>query len=324
MAEPVLSGATRRLLKEALFAAFPTQAALAQMLKERMNVSLAEWASQSGTLTDQIFEVIEQAEAKGRLEELVKGASAATPGNPRLREAAQKLLGGGVTRVRQQFAPEAFDLQNQEQAWARALALLPVGAKRLLILVLRDADDYVRRAIAQRLERRLTDDMAPYQQTVTLSPTINNTAEVVQRVCRLKAIAQERHVLCTVVATAAQADVVGRFFEDLRQPLAGPFRRHLVMLTTVSSGAVLPGDATEIPTPVFEEWQLNEWVETVTQGSGWPIDLVQEFAAAVLRDAKYGDTLEVGRVYDVVARAIELLSGDHDVESLRERIRSGL
>jgi hypothetical protein len=92
MAEPILNGATRRLLKEALFSAFGTPSSLDQMLKLGMDVSLAEWRHQAGRCRirsrDHRAGGI-RGQARGTAQSRIRGE-----------------WGDGITRVRPQFAPE--------------------------------------------------------------------------------------------------------------------------------------------------------------------------------------------------------------------------
>src|SRR5688500_4233001 len=70
-------------LHRTLLSAFPTQRALEQMLRFGMDLNLAEIAS--GNLSDQVFDVIRYAEARGVVPRLVESALAANPTNPDLR-----------------------------------------------------------------------------------------------------------------------------------------------------------------------------------------------------------------------------------------------
>jgi len=86
-----LSGEERRDLNEALLSAFPSLGRLEQMVRFRMDENLSAVAGGS-TLRDVVFDLVEWAEAQGRLAELIRGATAEVPGNPRLKEVVARLL----------------------------------------------------------------------------------------------------------------------------------------------------------------------------------------------------------------------------------------
>src|SRR5262245_35071168 len=78
-----LDGSRVETLHRALLSAFPTQRGLEQMVRFGMNLNLAEVAS--GNLSDQVFDVLRYAEARGVVPQLVESALAANPTNPDLR-----------------------------------------------------------------------------------------------------------------------------------------------------------------------------------------------------------------------------------------------
>ncbi len=79
-----LNGPQRRQLLEALLGAFPSMDALAQMISFEMDENLAA-ISTGGNIGTVAFELMEWAEAHGRLEDLIRAARNANPGNPELR-----------------------------------------------------------------------------------------------------------------------------------------------------------------------------------------------------------------------------------------------
>jgi hypothetical protein len=78
-----LSGAEQEALMRALVAAFPSLAALRAMVRFKLDTNLAEIAADGG-LTAVVFEVIEQARARGWTKRLLVGALEDNPGSPEL------------------------------------------------------------------------------------------------------------------------------------------------------------------------------------------------------------------------------------------------
>jgi len=81
-ADRALDHTARRDLNRALLAAFPSEAELKRMLGLGMGVNLETIAR--GNLVDIVFQVVQWAEATGRVEELLSAASDANRGNPEL------------------------------------------------------------------------------------------------------------------------------------------------------------------------------------------------------------------------------------------------
>ena len=80
-----LTGRQKKLLIEALTAAYPSYQQLAYMLELELDRNLAT-SSADGPLPQVILAVIRQAEAQGWTDQLVTGAALGNPGNPQLRD----------------------------------------------------------------------------------------------------------------------------------------------------------------------------------------------------------------------------------------------
>ena len=86
-----LGGAQRQQLQVALLSAFPDRGGLEQMVSFRMGENLAVIAGDAN-LGKAVFELIEWADSQGRLEELIRKAREANPGNPELADFAKQIL----------------------------------------------------------------------------------------------------------------------------------------------------------------------------------------------------------------------------------------
>ena len=85
-----LSGSQRKEIHEALLDAFPTESSLEQMLLYELDKNLKRIAG-SGNLQEIIFKIIQTAEAEGWIQQLIRAAYTANPGNSKLRAIAQAL-----------------------------------------------------------------------------------------------------------------------------------------------------------------------------------------------------------------------------------------
>lgn len=78
-----MNGSQLQRLVDALMNAFPTEARLAQMLRFRLEKRLAEIAGH-GALRDMVFELLQDAEAQGYIDDLVAAARESAPHNGKL------------------------------------------------------------------------------------------------------------------------------------------------------------------------------------------------------------------------------------------------
>lgn len=97
-----INSAQFEALVKALMAAFPSGASLARLTRFKLDLNLATVAT--GNLHDQTFALVEWAEAKGRLRDLIAGARQENPGNPTLAAFAMS-LGVDVPRDVANVAP---------------------------------------------------------------------------------------------------------------------------------------------------------------------------------------------------------------------------
>src|SRR4051794_20987016 len=88
--QPMARTNWRRQIADALLAAFPTELKLAQMVSYGLDTSLDRIA-RSANLEERVFELIQWAEARGKLRELVTSAHEENPDNPALRRLVEQI-----------------------------------------------------------------------------------------------------------------------------------------------------------------------------------------------------------------------------------------
>jgi hypothetical protein len=96
------SGSLKKQLHDALMAGFPSPGALSKFVSFHMDVPLSTITGQGG-LSDQVFDLIVWAEARGRLFELVEKAVQDNPHNADLR-----LVGEEFERLRLGLPPDLY------------------------------------------------------------------------------------------------------------------------------------------------------------------------------------------------------------------------
>ncbi len=87
---PDLTGVEFKALCLAMKSAFPSEADLRGMLRQELNLRLDDFTS--GALDERVHRLVEWAEARGRVEELVAGARIANDGNAALKHFADRYL----------------------------------------------------------------------------------------------------------------------------------------------------------------------------------------------------------------------------------------
>ena len=86
-----LDGPNRQTLRNALLSAFPSWSTLRQMTSDYLDLPLATVTAEHNDLQTQAFELIEWAQARGKLSDLVIGARYANADNPALYVFAQQI-----------------------------------------------------------------------------------------------------------------------------------------------------------------------------------------------------------------------------------------
>lgn len=86
---PFYNGGQRRDFRNALLSAFPRRIHLEEMLSFEFNIVLNRIAT-GDSYSEVVFRLIEWAESRGVLQELIDAASEYNPGNPQLREFCQQ------------------------------------------------------------------------------------------------------------------------------------------------------------------------------------------------------------------------------------------
>lgn len=121
-----LAGPDRKRLRDALIGAFPSWDALRIMTADYLDLNLATVASSNDDLVTQAFDLIESAQARGTLGDLVLAARYANPGHPDLQAFAHRI---GIAAAEQpRSVLEAFVTSNQTfldvAVWREELARL--------------------------------------------------------------------------------------------------------------------------------------------------------------------------------------------------------
>lgn len=114
-----LSGRQMEKLQKALIDAFPRKSLLEQMLLFKLDKNLREIAGE-GSLQDIVFELITKANSQGEIEDLIRSACEANPGNPLLKEVSEELLGSSPFLP----IPDIGQTDNKGDSFSRKLAVI--------------------------------------------------------------------------------------------------------------------------------------------------------------------------------------------------------
>jgi hypothetical protein len=215
---------------------------------------------------------------------------------------------------------ETFDLQHQETTWRQAFGA--TLTKRIIVFVIREADQEVLDPLVRRLHRYLEDHSqtsAFGAQPLTLSAAIASLNEAITRVKRFATILDEKPVLLRVYAERAVDPVVIRFLDGVKQHFTNGLRQHLVMIMNVcASCAPAPHEFVELPIWSYEEAELNLWILSIARRSGWTDDFAAEFKTYIRDRASYaGAAPTPGVLYDTLAQVVDFLQTEPSTEAVR-------
>jgi V8-like Glu-specific endopeptidase len=116
-----LTGKQLRLLEEGLLSAFRNYNNLDRLLLFELEEHLNEIVVQQANMRDQTFQLIQWAEAQGRTSELLLAAARDVPGNARLREAKESILGQGDHDGLEKIVLNNPQLFSNPDAWRMAM-----------------------------------------------------------------------------------------------------------------------------------------------------------------------------------------------------------
>ena len=117
-----LSGEERREFEAALASAFPSSSALSTFIAYKLGIRLNLIATEGTKLPSQIGEIVDWAEASGRLTQLIQGAREQNPGNPLLANFANTFFGIERTAIDPNQLREKLQCNYTTEAEARRVA----------------------------------------------------------------------------------------------------------------------------------------------------------------------------------------------------------
>src|SRR6516164_6980738 len=112
-----LTGAQVKLLADGLLAAFTDFDDLARLVRVTLDVRLIQIVDQRANLENQVFQLVEWAEAKGKVADLLRAAVEAVPGNAGLQEAVRSVFGStaGGSRPLQHLRRRAANFTGRRE-----------------------------------------------------------------------------------------------------------------------------------------------------------------------------------------------------------------
>jgi V8-like Glu-specific endopeptidase len=116
-----LTGKQMRLLEEGLRNAFVDYNDLARLVLFELDEKLNDIVEQHAKFRDQIVQLIQWAEAKGKTKDLLLAAVGEVPGNARLREAKEAVLGEGDLDDLEKIVSSNPALFSDPEAWRQAM-----------------------------------------------------------------------------------------------------------------------------------------------------------------------------------------------------------
>jgi V8-like Glu-specific endopeptidase len=116
-----LTGKQMRLVEEGLGRAFTGYNDLARLVLYDLEERLNDIVVQQANFRDQVIQLIQWAEAKGKTKDLLLAAVKEVPGNARLREAKEAVLGAGYLDDLEKIVSSNPAIFNDPDAWRQAM-----------------------------------------------------------------------------------------------------------------------------------------------------------------------------------------------------------
>jgi Effector-associated domain 1 len=306
-------------LHQALLSAFPSYDELSAWAEFSQLVDSfeADIAPPGGALKPMVLKLLRHLKAAGDLEKALRQAIEDRPRNPELLKLGREHGCLPVAGAKDFLCKSSFDLREHETRLEEQIRGSDQPGMQIFLLV--DANEDMLESLVVRLKRLMTEGpVEPADHTVTLNPRVTNADREVGLLGGRRATLDDRHLLVRVRAESASADMVHQFLQGARVRFAPPLPRHLVLLITTPDLDPCPAGALALARPALRPEYLNIWASNVTQGQGWPDDLVPTFKTWLRSNSELDGALSWEAVYTALSEAIRFLSTNPDPATLRQ------
>jgi hypothetical protein len=318
-----LKGIELRQLKKALLSAFPDPATLEQMVRFGLDQNLDSLAT--GNYDNVVFKLIEWAESKGKLKELLTAACSedfgGNPGNPDLAPFCEQLRQpqGTTKQSHRLMNPCAFDLGELIRSCLNILE----DKQGLVGLAVPYNQDPFLIYFCERLKERIGKSHTDNKQPLTLDNYRTSVDTAVTTMKRYKRLLQKGDVICPIRVAVSDSNSSHEFWKKISaefQEPQNPFEHRLIIIMVSSECKFFPQGVIQLTPPQFTKADAHEWILEVTNNLGWREEDRNKWKRYMIDECLESECLNTRLVYEHLEYAIKLLQQNHTAEAFLQEL----
>jgi hypothetical protein len=313
-------------LMNALFEAFPSEAALAIMVRTKLDKELDELVKMNESRQHQCFRLVIWANSQGKVEDLIRAAHDANPGSPKLKECMAWLTPAASSVLSELLSPQPpalnlpipevwkFDLKMVDECVNYIVPRRDLGMQRLFGFVVPEAARPApfHRNFCEKLKQRVGSEKMVIGKPFAYSR--NENGDIVHRHIQqittyAKPNLENGDVVCSI-AVEPQRKKASNYAQQLWTALQARFSylsEHcliVILFTTTSFGA--PTGMKPLSPPHFEISDVWNWTDDVEAVRKWGNDFRDKWRNWLIQDSTLGGdvALDVDRTYDNLSRSL--------------------
>ena len=330
-----LGGEEFKQLECALLSAFPKRFDLRRMVRFGIEGQTLEKISNGKNVEEDIFNLIDWADANGKIKQLLTAADKENPDNPELKCLCQQWLsqasqtaqsfptGGQPEEIdRTYLDPWRFDLDEFIRNCMEQLLKEENQRGAIGLGIPYDVADFSN-CVCQRLKESLGDDKIPYVgQPTKVEYSITNVSQLLKSIKRYEKKLTISDVIFPIQIDASKPNskkMVADFWQQLIQSqFIDSIEHRLILVMFCSKKTFLPKCQKMImqkSPDFFKKVDLHCWLTGVTKALGW-WEIKEEWENKIIQECccegNQPDRLEIINMYLHLNRSLAILQERHN------------
>jgi hypothetical protein len=326
-------------LKQALLSAFPSPAKLKEMVRLGLDQNLDAIAT-GENLSEVVLKLIENAEASGKVKELLTAAcnqEYGQPRNPDLMPFCEQLLQCEQLQQEQTTTKQSHRLLNPcnfdlNQLIDNCLGVL-LGKKQGLVgLAVPCNDDAFRSHFCERLKIALGRSNIQIKPLLSLNPLVISVEQAVHSIKKYKLDVQRRDIICPIRVEVDRKNknksYCDEFWQGICTAFPDNFEHRLIMIMVGSKNSIFPNNVKKLEPPQFKREHVYQWVVQMREILRWEEEMIDDWMETMMTDCLLSnppnELLDIRGVYDHLDYSRDLLqrklSSRAFLEELKQRI----
>jgi hypothetical protein len=133
---------------------------------------------------------------------------------------------------------------------------------------------------------------------ITLDKLSNDSSVVLPKMKRLKSTLAHMHVIAPLIIPASMVTECAAMWDDIKVFYQCAVPNRLIVPMFSSSDISFPHGVPVIPSPVFTDSDLCQWMTRLTNGHQWAEGLMAEWNQTCVKLCRTSDAIDVVRTYD--------------------------